>query len=267
MIESVHKTLPAFTQTALLHVCSERVSLDKLKMYLSIYETSSPSYILMAGIDACMEFLEEKGTMYFQKLEENLNVFYEKTSSLKHLKVVRKSDFSNQEAFDFDESKILILSKHPSVSGADLQRVLLEKYKLQMEMACGNYTLALSSIMDTKEGFDRLADALLEIDHALSMEFPLYEANQMFCKDYVYKMQIKQLEIFEAQEMENELISLGEAIGKTSGSYVYLYPPGIPIIVPGEKITKQFIEDIYLCKKKGLEVEGLLEEKISIVSY
>ena len=268
VIESVHKTLPAFTQTALLHVGSERVSLDKLKMYLSIYETSSPSYILMAGIDACIEFLEEEGAKYFQKLEENLNVFYEKTSSLKQLKVVRKCDFSKEEAFDFDESKILILSKNLSVSGADLQKLLLEKYKLQMEMACGNYTLALSSIMDKKEGFDRLAEALLEIDNTLSMEFCFDKASQTFSRDNVYKMQTKHLEIFEAQERESEVCSLEKAIGKTSGSYVYLYPPGIPIIVPGEQITKQFVEDIYLCKEKGLEVEGLFEDnKISVVIH
>ena len=268
VIESVHKTLPAFTQTALLHVCSERVSLDKLKMYLSIYETSSPSYILMAGMDACMEFLEENGQEHFQKLEENLSKFYEKTSCLKYLKVVRTCDFSNEEAFDFDESKILILSKHSAVSGADLQNLLLEKYKLQMEMACGNYTLALSSIMDRKEGFERLAQALIEIDDAFSLEFHLCEANQMIFNSNVYKIQTKHLEIFEAQERDTEAVLLEEAIGKTSGSYVYLYPPGIPIIVPGERITKQFVEDIDLCKKKGLEVEGLLDdEKISIVIH
>ena len=268
VIESVHKTLPAFTQTALLHVCSERVSLDKLKMYLSIYETSSPSYVLMAGMDACMEFLEESGMEYFQKLEENLSTFYKKTSCLKHLKVVRKCDFSKLEAFDFDESKILILSKHSAVSGADLQKLLLEKYKLQMEMACGNYTLALSSIMDRKEGFERLAQALIEIDYAFSLEFHLCEANQMIFKNNVYKIQTKHLEIFEAQERDTEAVLLEEAIRKTSGSYVYLYPPGIPIIVPGEIITKQLVEDIYLCKKKGLEVEGLLEdEKISVIIH
>ena len=266
VIESVHKTLPAFTQTALLHVCSERVSLDKLKMYLSIYETSSPSYVLMAGIDACMEFLEQSGSEYFKKLEENLSTFYKKTSCLKYLKVVRKCDFSKCEAFDFDESKILILSKYSAVSGADLQKLLLEKYKLQMEMACGNYTLALSSVMDTKEGFDRLAEALIDIDDTLSMDVCNHET--ICFKENVYKIQTKHLELFEAQERELEVVSLQTAIGKTSGSYVYLYPPGIPIIVPGEIITKQLVEDIYLCKKKGLEVEGLLEnEKISVVIH
>ena len=287
VIESVHKTLPAFTQTALLHVCSERVSLDKIKKYLSIYETSSPSYILMAGIDVCMEFLKKEGTIYFEKFEENLRLFYEKVSSLKYLKVIRKCDFEKEDAFDFDESKILIFNKNakanPHVSGAYLQNILLEKYSLQMEMACGNYTLALSSIMDTKEGFDRLAEALLEIDVHLegaferntsceaAFQYPLYgngfnQTKESFQQQNIYKMQKKNIEIFEAQEMESISVPLEESIGKIAADYIYLYPPGIPILVPGEEITKIFVEDIKACQEKGLEVEGLSEDgKMSIV--
>lgn len=286
VIESVHKTLPAFTQTALLHVCSKRISLEKIKKYLSIYETSSPSYILMAGIDVCMEFLKEEKTTYFKKFEKNLDWFYEKVSVLKQLKVLRKCDFNKEEAFDFDESKILIFHKNqkviPDVSGAYLQKILLEEYGLQMEMACGNYTLALSSIMDTEEGFQRLAEALLEIDKQLQNRFCLQvfdkseklveeQVTKADCEDLcsqqsIYKMQKKRMEIFEAQEQESISVLLEESVGKIAADYVYLYPPGIPIIVPGEEITEVLIEDIKCCQEKGLEVEGLSKDrKITVV--
>lgn len=289
VIESVHKTLPAFTQTALLHVCSDRVSLIKIKKYLAIYETSSPSYILMAGIDICIEFLKKEGTVYFKQFEENLNAFYQKVSTLRHLKVIQKCDFEKKEAFDFDISKILIFYRNPKgtlqLSGTDLQKILLEKYALQMEMACGNYTLALSSIMDTKEGFHRLAEALLEIDAQLENDFadetekkwvrsngnilqvkksvPLQNIDK---GQTIYKQQIKKLEIFEAQELESISVLLEESIGKITADYVYLYPPGIPILVPGEEITQTFVEDIKDCQSKGLEIEGLSEDgKIRVV--
>ena len=283
VIESVHKTLPAFTQTALLHVCSDRISLAEVKKYLAIYETSSPSYILMAGMDACIAFLEKEGMVYFKQFEENLNAFYKKVSSLRYLKVIHKSDFEKKEAFDFDISKILIFYKNPKgtlqLSGADLQKILLEKYALQMEMACGNYTLALSSIMDTQEGFHRLAEALLEIDAWLENHFAdeteqrITESVQMQNRENpktkqqtIYKKQMKKLEIFEAQELESVAVCLEESIGKITADYVYLYPPGIPILVPGEEITQTFVEDIKDCQIKGLEVEGLSEDgKIRIV--
>lgn len=274
VIESVHKTLPSFTQTALLHICSERVSLDLIKRYLSIYETSSPSYILMSGIDVCMEFLKAEGKFYFEQLEEHLHWFYERIASLKRLKVMKKSDFSKEEAFDFDESKILIFygngQRESNISGEYLQTKLLKEYGLQMEMACGTYTLALSSIMDTKEGFERLADALLAIDHELEAE-DLFDnsfdnTKQKFLQENIYKVQKKRMELFEAWEQKVVSLSMQEAIGKISADYIYLYPPGIPILVPGEEITEAFIEDIRLCQKQGLEVEGLLEDgKIAIV--
>ena len=274
VIESVHKTLPAFTQTALLHICSERVSLDLIKRYLSIYETGSPSYILMSGIDVCMEFLKAEGKFYFEQLEANLQWFYERISALKRLKVMQKSDFSKEEAFDFDESKILIFCGNGQrdfhISGEYLQKKLLKEYGLQMEMACGTYTLALSSIMDTKEGFERLADALLAIDHELEAE-DLFDnsfdnTKQKFLQENIYKVQKKRMELFEAWEQKVVSFSMQEAIGKISADYIYLYPPGIPILVPGEEITEVLIEDIRLCKKRGLEVEGLLEDgKIAIV--
>ena len=270
VIESVHKTLPAFTQTALLHVCSERVSLDLIKRYLAIYQTSSPSYILMAGMDACMEFLKTDGKDYFEELEEHLEWFYKQVSSLKRLNVVRNFDFSKQEAFDFDKSKILIFYKdgqgNSQLSGATLQKKLLEEYGLQMEMACGTYTLALSSIMDTKDGFKRLAEALCAIDDELELNFGHYEAENTLFEESVYKVQKKRMEIFEAQEQKVRYFFIEEAVGKVSADYVYLYPPGIPIIVPGEEITQAFIEDIRLCMKKGLEVEGLSEDgRIAVV--
>ena len=268
----MHKTLPAFTQTALLHVCSERVSLEQVKKFLSIYQTSSPSYILMAGIDVCMEFLEKEGEIYFKHFEKQLEAFYQKVSDLKCLKVMRKCDFSKEEIFDFDESKILIFvrkqGKNRQISGADLQKQLLEMYGLQMEMACGTYTLALSSIMDTQKGFERLAKALLETDHLLQKEFISVETvENTDCEFFdIYKVQKKNMEIFEAQEMYIKYVDWKDAVGKTAGDYVYLYPPGIPMIVPGEEITKTLIEDVQLCQKRGLEVEGLLKErKIAIV--
>uniref|UniRef100_UPI00405777F1 aminotransferase class I/II-fold pyridoxal phosphate-dependent enzyme n=1 Tax=Agathobacter sp. TaxID=2021311 RepID=UPI00405777F1 len=280
VMESVHKTLPAFTQTALMHICSDRVSIEKVKSYLSIYETSSPSYVLMAGIDMCMEFLAERGMEYFQKYEKRLSDFYEKTKYLKNLKVITKSHFKEREAFDFDKSKIIVLCKNNCLSGVKLQEILLKEYRLQMEMACQNYVLALSSVMDTEEGFGRLAEALIEIDakwdffflseeKAANVDFecPFYQSEEKTYQN-IYKVQKRNLEIFEAQEMEYTEALLEEAVGKTSADYIYLYPPGIPILVPGEEITQEFVADIRFCQRKNLEVQGLSETgKIKIVVF
>lgn len=163
VIMSVHKTLPAFTQTALLHLCSDRIAEKKVAQFLGIYETSSPSYLLMAGIEKSLQIIEKDREMLFAAYSRRLAAFRDKTRNLKTLQVLQPSDFSKQEAFSFDPGKLLILTGN-SMSGQALQEILLREYGLQMEMASGNYVVAMTSIMDTDEGFARLSDALECID-------------------------------------------------------------------------------------------------------
>ena len=256
VIVSVHKTLPAFTQTALLHVCGERIRQKKIEKYLGIFETSSPSYILMAGIERCVRMLSEQKDEIFPIYIERIHQFYGKISGLKHLRVVRKKDFSPEEAYDFDETKILIFTEGTSMTGKELHDCLLHKYKLQLEMVAENYVLALSSVMDTQEGFERLANALLEIDRELESEQPTpLEVS-------IYQEQEKVLEIHEAENLEAQAIGLEEAVGKISAGYLYLYPPGIPLIVPGERITEKLIGDLRMVQSMHLDLEGLVDDKL-----
>ena len=254
VIESVHKTLPAFTQTALLHVCSDRVNCDKIKKYLSIYETSSPSYILMAGIDRCMEYMKQRGVASLKVLKANLDEFYEMTAELKHLKVLQKGDFSSKEAYDFDNSKVLIFSKSKEVSGTLLHEILLEKYHLQMEMASGQYVLALCTLMDQREGFQRLAQALKEIDNS---DIWKETTVQKYQAANIYREQWRFLPIYKMEEYERIEVNFEQAVEKVSAEYLFLYPPGIPFLVPGEVITEEVIADIRNCQAEGLEVMGL----------
>lgn len=251
VIMSTHKTLPAFTQTALLHVCSERVDLDRIERYLSIYETSSPSYILMAGINRCICTVEKDGKFYFQEYEKNLNAFYEMVSDLKQLHVVTRKNFLKEEAYDFDIGKLLVITGG-YVTGTILQEQLLHRYKLQMEMAGGNYVTAMTSVMDELEGFERFSQALHELDDGLAGK----EQSPVFSPGDIYRKPQKVMEPYEAEEVEQEEIPLQEACGKISAAEITLYPPGIPVLVPGERLDETFVNALGQCIKHGLSVEG-----------
>lgn len=292
VIESVHKTLPAYTQTALLHLCSDRVSPEAIEKYLDIYETSSPSYVLMAGIERCIDMVAEQKDQLFDTLQHNLDVFYDKLSELKHLKVLTKADLKADEAFDFDRSKIIILTDGAGMSGQDMWDILLQKYHIQIEMAAGNYAVALSSVMDTEEGFDRLAEALADIDSDIEREKLMDKVvdegkySKHIVNAEIYHPNKRHFEIFEAEEgykpqckyeaeeaykpqgscevkPENRLhtvqVPLDEAAGQVSASYINLYPPGIPLIVPGEIISPRLVKDLKTIIKLNLELQGLTE--------
>jgi len=252
VIMSVHKTLPAFTQTALLHLCSDRIAEKKVAQFLGIYETSSPSYLLMAGIEKSLQIIEKDREMLFAAYSRRLAEFRDKTKNLKTLQVLQPSDFSKQEAFSFDPGKLLILTGN-SMSGQALQEILLREYGLQMEMASGNYVVAMTSIMDTDEGFARLSDALECIDGTVHKK----EKTSEISPREIYREQKTVMTIDQALDAEQKTVRLEEATGEVSGDYVYLYPPGIPILVPGEAIDVQTAETIRHCIRLGLEVEGL----------
>ena len=134
VIQSLHKTLPSFTQTALLHVNSDRIDRDILKHFLSVYQTSSPSYLLMMSMDQCIRFMGKKGTDFMEKYIQQLKSFYQQAKSLKHLKVFDKTSVSEEICFDHDMSKILISVGDSEMTGQKLYHKLLNSYHLQMEM-------------------------------------------------------------------------------------------------------------------------------------
>ena len=175
VVVSLHKTLPALTQCSLLHVCSERINSSKLKEMLSILQTSSPSYVLMASVDYCLHLLKTDSNTLFIEYERNLQMFDDNINDLKSLSVLchgqDRSHFGLYPGFfDFDPGKIVINIKSTTLSGEKLADILRNDYKIEIERIYNSYVIAMTSVCDTYEGFSRLADALCDIDSRLSAD-------------------------------------------------------------------------------------------------
>ncbi len=252
VIMSVHKTLPAPTQTALLHLCSDRIDVAKVEKFLGIYETSSPSYVLMVGIEESLRLADEAKGVRMKEYVRRLQAFRKKMRSLTLLSVPDRADFAGEEAYAYDIGKLLLVT-NGAISGKALQEKLLKQYGLQMEMSSGNYVLAMTSFVDTEEGLERLADALLEIDATLTVT----DQRELFTPEKIYRQPKKAMEIDEVQDGESTSVAFSEAEGRICADYIYLYPPGIPVIVPGEVLDQQTLTVIETCQKMELDVEGL----------
>lgn len=274
VINSLHKTLPSLTQTALLHVQGPRVDRERLRRYLGIYQTSSPSYVLMAGIDSCVRLLEAEGPRLFSEFAGRLE---ELRSALGQMKTLHLVTGRERELFcyDYDRSKILISAERAPIDGPWLMERLRRRYRLELEMEAERYVTAITTIADTPEGFDRLRRALLEIDGELSRETrgegggsgP--EASVARAREAAAFAEPEEvLTLAEAEEASWEEVSLRDSAGRVSGEFLYLYPPGIPLLVPGERISRTLLEKIAACKKAGLKLEGLEDyeaERIRVI--
>lgn len=249
VVESLHKTLPSLTQTALLHQVSKRVPKKELERYLAIYETSSPSYVLMASISRCLHYLAEEGERPWDEYEKNLTMLKEKAENWRCLRLWTHPDK--------EPSKQVIWTGNTEKTGVELAEELRNSYQIEVEMAARDYIIAMTSIADSREGFLRLANALSCIDKKLSLQETkpgniIPEANVKKC-------------CYEAVYGKKERIWIEEAKGRVSAEYAFFYPPGIPFLVPGEEITEEIILSFVEGKRCGLTLLGLEDEKIETI--
>ena len=239
VVMSLHKTMPSLTQTALLHICSDRVDALKLADSLSIFESSSPSYVLLSSIDECLRFTSENKDRLFTQLHKNLTEFYDKAKSLKNLSVLHYDDLS----------KIIISTQNTTLNGVALADRLRCDYKIETEMACSDYVLAMTSICDKKESFDALFTALHEIDAALEKK----ELDTSSCSDMPRLPKQRSIP-HAARKKSGAFFSLKNCKGLEALEYVWAYPPGIPLLVPGEIINEDFLKKIEVLKKANVAV-------------
>lgn len=247
VIHSVHKTLPSMTQTALLHVQGKLIDRDRLRRFLRIYQTSSPSYVFMASIDSCMDYLDGTNKGFFDNLIKYKEEIIQATANTRHIKVFG-NDIIN------DAAKVVISVKNTTMTGQQLYDILREDYDLQLEMAGASYGLAIISGLDTQEGIRRLIRAIIEIDEQLS------EKNDSSYDEMLYHNEVI-MPIYKAWDSDYDILRLDQATGACSADFINLYPPGIPLVVPGEIITQKLIDDLKKFIKQGMNVQGVLDIK------
>jgi len=234
VIQSLHKTLPSLTQTAICHVSDKyyKAVMDKL----SVFESSSPSYLLMSSIDSCMDIIQDENL--FSQWYDLVIRFRESAKKLKNLKIIEKDSCF----FDYDISKIVIFTNDASRLSARLR-----DYNIEPEMTSLYYVLCMTGAGDTKNTLTHLEKVLLEIDK----EFSPFEISSLYPPVPQLGMNAKQ-----AKHHPSEYVLPQEAYGRISAEYIWAYPPGVPIIAPGEIIDRDVLCTFTLYESKNIELFG-----------
>lgn len=264
VIHSVHKTLPAPTQTALLHHNSSLTKSERLRKYLKIYQSSSPSYLLMAGIDSCMELVEREAEERLTQLLSYRKAFTEKVKDCGHIRLYPSMAEGKKEGRGIQEPGRLVISvMDSSLTGQQLYDILRESYHLQMEMAASTYVVGILSMMDREEGLQRLGTALCEIDERI--EGTTADNRERSALRQIYQPRMR-LPLYEAFTEENESIPLREAENRIAADFINLYPPGIPLAVPGERLDKEIIAIAERYSSNGYTVQGINDNRVSVIT-
>lgn len=234
-VNSIHKTLGSMTQSALLNLCSHRIDPERLEDWLQMLESTSPSYILMASLDINAGILQDHRDLLFREWKENLEWFYSQAREIPGLRIM--------ETPGLDRTKLNLDLSGRGYTGRMLEVALIEEFEIYPELNTGNILMAMTGIGNTREDYGRLLEALRVL--AERGKKPSFSKNSSDSGDPAMKDRIAGLL---AQE------------DKTCIRSVIPYPPGIPLICPGETITKEQLHELTDCLRNGEKVLGLTKE-------
>lgn len=278
VIQSVHKTLPSLTQTALLHIKCNRpdggcyADRERIDRYIHMVQSSSPSYVLMASIENSIYQMEQTDTAPYGK---QLHRLRRRLGQMRHLRLADTGLIGQAGIRDLDISKIVVSTRgtclYPAedgltgFTGAQLDDILRREYHLEMEMYGADYVTAITTVMDSGEGLERLGDALTRIDTQLTDAGYKPDGRRGDQKS-VYSMRCDTaMSMGEAMEEKMASVGLEDSAGCISGEFVYIYPPGIPIVAPGEWISRPILEVILEYRDKGLPVQGPADQSLRTI--
>lgn len=247
VVQSLHKTLPALTSTALC-LASDQVDPVALARNLAIFETSSPSHLLLASIDECLTFMESRGREDLEALLAWIaGPFKEKIQDLAKLQVFTGVG-PGPHFFRHDPTKLVISSRRTPWSGTDLKEALY-KQGFELEMAYGDYALAILTLADRRDKLEEFADLLVNLDRKLECKHDLDPA-------FPPKIPNQAMDISFAMAQPSLPLPRQEALGRVSRDYLWAYPPGIPIVLPGEVFDQASLNRLTQLEESGVTIKS-----------
>ena len=251
---SLHKLLPSLTQTAILHVGGGGPDPAEVARQAGIFQSSSPSYLLMASMDGCVRLLEERGAALFVAWAARLRDFDERARGLRYLRLLghgAEAERRYDGVWGLDPSKILISTRGSALTGVALKEILRREHKIELEMALDHYAVAMTGLGTGDDMPQRLADALLAVDAqygpAPDGERPIHTVGQL---------PPRRCSIEAAAMGRSGLGPLSEAVGAVAAEYLWAYPPGIPLVTPGEAVTEDLVRTVERLHRAGVRLIG-----------
>lgn len=248
-IQSAHKTLPALTQGAYLHIKGTRVDVERVKFVLRLIQTSSPSYVIMSFLDIARAIMEEHGSELINSLLDGISWFETMISDNTGFKVLSMQPLPSGQ---IDKTRIAVNVRNTGKTGFYIDNILRSEYNIQVEMADLFNVVCISTIADGIKEFESLYFSLNEIDKRFKNSVRLPDIN--ISKS---EIPIQAVALDKVMQCKYGTFKLTEAAGKVSRGIITPYPPGVPVVCPGEVITQHSIQYLINVIEAGGTVNGV----------
>ena len=255
---SMHKSGGSLTQSSLL-LCSESVNADYVRKIINLTQTTSGSYLLLSSLDISRRNLALRGVEIFEKVKRYANYAREEINLIGDYYAYSKELINGDSIFDFDTTKLSVNTLGLGLAGIEVYDLLRDEYGIQIEFGDLSNILAYISVGDKNKSIERLIGALGEIQR-------LYKRDDRDMLDSEYISPVVVTSPQQAFYSEKESLPLSQCRGRVCAEFVMCYPPGIPILAPGEAITPAIIEYIEYAKAKGCMITGPESMDVSLLN-
>lgn len=256
---SVHKTGGSLTQSSLLLANTERVNPDYVRTIINLTQTTSGSYLLLSSLDIARKNLALNGREIFSRILELSEYARNEINSIGGYYAFSREIINGDSIYDFDRTKLSVHTLDIGLAGIEVYDMLRDDYSIQLEFGDLANFLAIISVGDTYFAIERLVSALAEIKRT-------HAKNKANMIDHEYISPVVKVSPKTAFYSKKKKVELKNSIGQISGESIMCYPPGIPILAPGEMITKESIDYILYSKEKGCLLTGVEDMNIEHIN-
>jgi arginine/lysine/ornithine decarboxylase len=257
---SVHKLGGSMTQSSVLNMQGNLVKKEHVQSILSMLTTTSTSYILLASLDAARMYLKTEGHALIEKTIQLAESLRQRISQLDYLDCPGSDLLGTNATYSYDPTKILISVKQLGLTGYDVEKWLREHYQIEVELSDMYNILCIITPGDSDDTIQYLLTALTALVKAHQTQ--AYEKKVQVSAPPIPVLQMSPREAFYS---DTEVIPLNEASGRVSAESIMVYPPGIPIFIPGEIISEESLRYIEANVAAGLPVQGLEDESLETI--
>lgn len=251
---SMHKSGGSLTQSSLLLI-GPNINPGHVRQIINLTQTTSGSYLLMSSLDISRRNLVLRGREVFAKVVRMAEYAREEINAIGGYYAFGKELINGNSVFDFDPTKLSIHTRDIGLAGIEVYDILRDEYDIQIEFGDIGNILAYLSIGDRPQELERLVSALAEIRRRYQTD-----GSGLLSQEYIDPEVVTSPQ--EAFYAKKKSIPLCESMGRVCSEFVMCYPPGIPILAPGERITAEILDYIEYAKAKGCSMTGPEDPRI-----
>lgn len=245
---SMHKSGGSLTQSSIL-LCGKNINSDYVRKIINLTQTTSGSYLLLSSLDISRRNLALKGVEIFDKVKRFSSYARAEINAVGDYYAFSRELINGDSVYDFDETKLSINTLGLGLAGIEVYDILRDEYGIQIEFGDLGNILAYISVGDKNKSIERLISALGDIKR-------VYKKDNKSLLESEYISPIVKMSPQTAFYADKLSLPLGECVGRVCTEFVMCYPPGIPILAPGELITEDIIQYISYSKQKGCVITG-----------